>query len=330
MAWQGGMYLWLSGNDGLVRWNTQTAEAEAFKNISGKLFVDSNNKLWVFDTDTISLFDGKSWEHFESGKDFSDGGILSFIETNGYVWVGTFGVSRYNQQNKSWELLFQIAPGPTPTPIPQNVPVVEALSKGIHSMTSANGGGMWFGSDRGLAYWENDIQETWGNDILNTQGVRCLLGISANEVWVCTEQGFGRWNGVQLVDFIEDYGENKQLIRGEGQEIWATGEEGVSRWDGVSWNNWVDTQEPDLSANDSLRKAFSLIVSMADSNIWVVSTQGIARWNGQEWRTYTSEDGLTADFTYVLIQDSKGIPWAGTNNGIYRYNPDTDRWQPFP
>ncbi len=339
MAWQEEKYLWISGNDELIRWNTQTKESETFKNISGEFLVDSKNILWVFDRGIINHFDEGSWEHFRSGEDFADGQILSFVETNGYIWVGARGLSRYNQQNQSWEILFHTTPGPEPTPIPEDVLYVEALVEGLHSMAPANEEALWLGTNRGLTRWEDDMQQSWGNDALNTDGIRCLLGISESEVWICTERGFGRWDGIEMINFFEDHGEHKELVQGDAHEVWAIGDKGVSRWNGFSWDNWTIIQEPDLPAEqevdlplnvDSLESAFSLVVSSTDSNIWVIFTGGIARWNGQQWRVYTSDDGLMADSIHALTQDSRGFPWAGTNNGIYYYDPDTDRWKAFP
>jgi ligand-binding sensor domain-containing protein len=330
ITWQEDKYLWASENNKVIRWDTRTRNAEIFKGISGKLFIDSENNIWVFGKSTISHFDGQEWQQFMSGNEFASGPIFSFAEVNGYIWVGTSGLSRYSQQSKSWQILFQTPPGPTPTPVPQGI-VVEVLPDGVHSIATTNKKAVWVGTTRGLTYWKDNFQQTWTNNDLNTDGIRCLLGISDDEVWICTEQGIGRWNGVQLVDFFKDASDHKQLVQGEGQHIWVTGSRGVARWNGVSWSNWTDTQEPtSLPKTNSLREAYSLVVSTIDSNIWVVSAEGITRWDEQRWRTYTRDDGLIADFTYMLIQDTRGVLWAGTNNGIYFYDPDTDQWQDFP
>lgn len=325
IAWQEDRYLWVSENNKLIRWNLQTKKSEIFENISGELLVDSKNTLWVFDTDTISHFDGQVWEHFISGNEFAGGDVFSFIEANGYVWVGTSGLSRYNQQNQSWEILLRIPPGPTPTPIPQSAIVVEALSEGVHAIAPTNQEAMWLGTSRGLTYLENDSLQTWTNNDLNTDGVRCLLEVSDKEVWVCTENGVGLWDGIQWMEFIEGLIDPFLIIQGEGKHVWiVTRESGIARWDGTSWNAW--TKIDGLAGE----RPTSLIVSAFDGNIWVGTKAGVSRWNGGQWRTYSTSEGLTSDYITVLLEDPTGTLWAGTfGGGVNYYDPDMDRWQPF-
>ena len=38
------------------------------------------------------------------------------------------------------------------------------------------------------------------------------------------------------------------------------------------------------------------------------------------YKHYTTEDGLPHDITYQIIQDSKGFIWAGTDDGLVRFN----------
>ena len=331
LAWQDDNYLWASTFNKLIRWNVETEESKVFKNISGKLFVDSENTLWVFDEGVIERFDGQVWKRFEAGKDFADGGVFSFTEAEGYIWVGTSGLSRYSQQNETWEVLFDTPPGPSPTPVPKNTMIVEELLEGVHSIVLAEKGAMWLGTSKGLTYWKDDIQQTWSNNILNSDGVRCLLDASDGEVWVCTDSGVGRWNKEQWADFLKAPDDRKELFQGKNQEIWVTDRQiGVARWNGTLWQNWTSTLELNYPPDrNSLLGAHSLIVSTTDANVWVV-TRGIRRWDGQRWRTYTTNDGLNSNSVNTLIQDPTGTLWTGTREGINYYDSDTARWYPFP
>jgi ligand-binding sensor domain-containing protein len=326
IVWQQDKYLWVSESDRLIRWDIQTKGAKTFKGISGQLLVDSKNTLWVFDENKVSHLDNtQEWEHFTPDGSFVGGDIFSIAELDGYIWLGTSGLSRYSQQNKSWEILFQIPPGSLPTPVPQDS-IVETLMEGVYSIVSGSQGGIWIGTSRGLAYVENDFQRTWGNEVLDTDGVRCLLKASDEELWVCTDNGVGRWSGVQWMDFHEGLRDPILLVQGEGEEVWViTRESGVARWNGTSWDRW--THYEGLAGP----RPTSLVVSTTDHNVWVGTKTGISRWNGKQWRTYKTFDGLNSDYINVLFQDPTGTLWAGTfGGGVNYYDPIIDRWQPFP
>lgn len=326
IAWQEDRYLWVSDSYKLVRWNVQTKQNEIFEDVSGELLVDSKNTLWVFGTDIISHFDGQAWEYFRSGNDFAEGKIFTFTEANGYIWVGTQGISRYDQQDQSWDILFRTPPGPSPTPIPQSMTVIEALSDGVHAIIPVDREVIWFGTSRGLTYLSNNSEQTWTNNDLDTDGVRCLLEVSREEAWVCTENGVGLWNGSQWVEFLEGLIDPFLIVKGEGKDIWVvTRESGVARWNGISWDSWTKT---DGLAGE---RPTSLVVSTIDDNVWVGTKTGISRWNGGQWRTYTTSDGLTSAYINVLFEDPTGTLWGGTfEGGVNYYEPNLDQWQPFP
>ncbi len=335
LAWQDDKYLWVSTYNRLFRWDTQTKKRVTFKDYSGELYVDSENVLWVFDRGIVRRFDGQNWEHFSTGEELVSGSINSFAEADGYIWVGTYGLSRYNQKTQSWETLFDYLPGPMPTPIPtptneDEIVEVEILFPGTYSIAPVSRDAAWVGTSRGLTYWEHDYQETWGNRILNTDGVRCMVKPTHNEVWVCTEHGMGRWDGNELKNFLSGWNERPpHFVEGQEEDIWTTAGEGVSRWDGQIWTTWTNSQEINIPLNTYARVG-KLLFSPTDANIWIIVKGGIGRWNGERWYTYTAKDGLTVEYVDELMQDSRGIVWAGGRSGINYYDSDTDKWYPFP
>jgi ligand-binding sensor domain-containing protein len=335
LAWQDDKYLWASTYKQLLRWDTQTKEKEIFKDYSGELFVDTENVLWVFDRGIVRRFDGQNWEHFSTGEELVSGSINSFVEADGYIWVSTYGLSRYSQETQTWEILLDDLPGPVPTPIPtpvneNEIVEVEILIPGTYSIAPVSRDVAWVGTSRGLTYWEHDYQETWGNRILDTDGVRCLLKATHDTVWVCTEHGMGRWDGNELKDFLKGWNERPpHFVESQEGDIWTTSGEGVSRWDGQTWTTWTNSEEINLPLN-TYAQVGELLVSSTDANIWIIVKDGIGRWDGGKWRTYMAEDGLTVEYIDVLMQDSRGIVWVGGRYGINYYDPDADKWYPFP
>lgn len=54
---------------------------------------------------------------------------------------------------------------------------------------------------------------------------------------------------------------------------------------------------------------------------------GLSRFDGKTWTTFTKMDGLGGNFIHVLVVDSNGLVWAGTNGGVSWY--DGERWRNF-
>lgn len=165
IVWQEDRYLWISESDKLIRWDVQTKRADTFEKMTGRLLVDFKNTLWVFEKEKVSHFDGQNWEHFVPNDGFVGGYVLSIMEDNGYIWLGTSGLSRYDQNNKSWEILFKIPPGPSPTLVSDDL-IDEALIEGVHSVASGSEGAIWVGTSKGLTYLEDGSQHTWGRSCL--------------------------------------------------------------------------------------------------------------------------------------------------------------------
>ena len=321
IAWQEDRYLWVSETDKLIRWNVQTQEPEIFWNISGSLLVDARNNLWVFDQNRVHHFDGQTWEQFTPEDGFIGGYVLSIAETDECIWLGTVGLSCYNPQDKLWSVVFDTPPGSPPTPSAGDI-FVETWVEGILSI-APDEEGIWVGSNRGLTYLHNNYQQTWGNDILGINGIPCLLKTNQNELWICTENGLGIWDGFQWTNFKEIPGP-LALVQGKEKEIWViTDEVGIGRWNGKSWDWWTPGEGP-----AGLRQK-SLVVSSTDGNVWVGTEKGISRWDENHWRTYRTLEGLPSDYINTIFQDPQGILWAGTNNGLSYYNPNTDRWYSF-
>jgi signal transduction histidine kinase/CheY-like chemotaxis protein len=85
----------------------------------------------------------------------------------------------------------------------------------------------------------------------------------------------------------------------------------------TGWDVW----QAELDAVRSLTRA-------RDGTIWVASGSGVHRVRDGVWITNSQADGLPADATFKVFEDSRGRIWAGTNRGLSLYDPDADREAP--
>lgn len=324
LAWQEEGYLWgaEATTRQVIRWDTRTGASITFEDMAGNLFVDSQNVLWVFDEYTIYRFNGRQFEPFEPSDGFVGGQVLAVVEDNRYIWLGTRGLSRFDQQSHVWEIVWPFPPH-TASGAVSNEQFVEFLVEGVHAIAPTAAGEVWLGTNKGLARLENGTQQFWTDGSISS-GVRCLLYTDNSELWVCTENGVGKW-GDNHVRNLKQLHSPTILAEGNQGEIWVTTwESGIERFNGASGDRWQVGTDPDK------QRPTELLVSEVTNNIWVSTKKGISRWDGIQWRHYGASDGLVSDFVNMIVQDSNGRIWAGTQDGVNVYDPSTDRWQPFP
>jgi signal transduction histidine kinase/ligand-binding sensor domain-containing protein len=64
---------------------------------------------------------------------------------------------------------------------------------------------------------------------------------------------------------------------------------------------------------------FSLTVT-TDGALWIATEGGgLVRYKDGEFRRFSGKDGLLNDFVRAVYQDSKGLIWIGTDNGLFRF-----------
>jgi ligand-binding sensor domain-containing protein/serine phosphatase RsbU (regulator of sigma subunit) len=66
------------------------------------------------------------------------------------------------------------------------------------------------------------------------------------------------------------------------------------------------------------------------SNIWFsTSGEGVYYFKGKRLYNLNQDDGLTDNYTYCMAEDSKGNIWIGTDAGLSKYEPSTQKFTNF-
>lgn len=98
-----------------------------------------------------------------------------------------------------------------------------------------------------------------------------------------------------------------------GGKVLVGGGDALREYDGTSWK---------MLANGL--GDITTIIKSNDGWTWLTSGTGVHRFKGDTWLANTAEDGLPTNISTSVFQDSRGVIWVGTTNGLARYFPVAD------
>jgi ligand-binding sensor domain-containing protein/signal transduction histidine kinase len=97
--------------------------------------------------------------------------------------------------------------------------------------------------------------------------------------------------------------------------LWIGTSGGLVRFDGLHFTVFDRQNTPALHENS----IFCLMVSR-DGTLWIgTEGGGIVRMSGGRFESWTTKQGLSNDFVRAIFEDASGTVWAGTDNGLMRF-----------
>jgi signal transduction histidine kinase/ligand-binding sensor domain-containing protein len=184
----------------------------------------------------------------------------------------------------------------------------------VISMASTADGKIWLGTlNSGLFYLMHG-QATSVNMGLPYNKINCLLPIGANEIWVGTDGGVFRWNGVQFSQVeLPPLGkvQVRTLLRDRDANIWVGTERGLLR---ISPGGTSLLPEKDPLGEREINALFE----DREGNLWVGGTRGVERIRDSAFQTYSPVSGLTSESNGPVHTDSENRTWfAPLTGGLY-------------
>jgi signal transduction histidine kinase/ligand-binding sensor domain-containing protein len=160
-------------------------------------------------------------------------------------------------------------------------------AEGIHSRIASSvvpdgKGGLWIGTDTGIAHWKSGHSEVYADQALRSNagepGVHALVQDSDGSLWV----GIAK-SGPGL---------------------------GLEKFDGRNFS-------PFATRNfDGSKIIVEDLLMDHDQNVWVATDTGIYRIHGNTVDHFGRADGLSSDSATKLYEDREGIIWVSTTAGI--------------
>ena len=262
-----------------------------------------------------------------------------YADSDGYIWLGSeAGLTRFNIVSN--RVVNYTNDPRNPLSIGSDI---------VTSITQDQSGAFWLGTFNGV----DQLDPTNGTfthyrhdpsypDSLSSNYVYKILFDSRNNLWVGTSTGLDRFDpntgnfihykptpnepnafsGGGVLDITEDH---------DGYLWIGTYETGLNRLDPKT-NTFThyrfNPQNKDGITNDSI----SSIYQDTNGKIWIGTIGGgldIYLPETDAFKAYTEKDGLPNSVIYGILEDDAKNLWMSTNNGISRFNPQTDVFQNF-
>ena len=328
--------VWISSfEDGVCRWRDGEFTRFLEGDLVEHLFVSKDGRLWIADPaspEGLYVFNPASGVFVPPGLRFdgcSPARICTIAQDiDGILWLGTWDHGLYRLD-----------------PATRTVRCVAPPGKGfnhVHSLTEVSPWNFLIGSDDGLLYVNplTGEQFLYGNDrkdpaSLSNKFVYPIVLDHEGGIWIGTYYGgvnyiapgssvFSFLSLSDLTGAAEDFTISCLCEDPDGSLWMGSDNGGLFRYDPAK-----GTATRQYPARLALKNIHALLRQGAF--LWVGTySSDLIRINvrtGQE-KVYSPEDGLDARSVYSLYQAPDGTLWAGTDKGVCRYDPASDRFIP--
>ena len=330
-----------------------------------KLLQDSKDFIWLGTANGLSRFDGKKFENFTSRDNLASGGVKSmFKDSLGYIWFGHMnggGISRYNGQifeqvvfdslkitgditsivqvkNKIWFTSNTDGAIQTDYPLSDIKHIKakqfrgkEGLSDQVYGSNLNRDGSFICITDVGLRKYNADEKkfENYRMPHMTTYfNTTCLLEDRKGNIW------FGTYNG----------GIYKYVMSESRMEVIDLPKAGIS-------SNWVSCLTEDrkgrvwvgtfgggvvvfeagnirkFNTENGLKasKIYDIIEDVEGNILIADQDNGLTIFKGDAFETINEKDILPDPNVNAIYKDLTGAIWFGTNAGISRYYPGSQK-----
>jgi ligand-binding sensor domain-containing protein/serine phosphatase RsbU (regulator of sigma subunit) len=277
---------------------------------------DKDGNIWVGTMNGISRYNGLNFENFTKKHGLAENRVTSTcLDKKGNIWFGHWsgGITKYDAATKTFA---EITPGTL------------HLSKTITSIVSDNKGIIWFGTNgEGLVKNENgNFISFTTKDGLASNIISSLMEDTDGALWIGTDNGITLY-GKSFTPFTKKLISQsiKCLLRDHNGNIWiGTSDQGITR----------------INANDGQLKNFNISNGLVSNNIKTIfealngaiyigtNSDGISKYipqlevsnyNGSLFKTISTQQGLSNDHIYSIIQDREKNIWIGTQLNLNQY-----------
>jgi len=325
-------YLWIGTERGLIRFDglsfrtfPQAAPTAFPIGAVQQLVADSQGDLWILlqSTKILRYHLGK----FELGREEAEFGITAITKRlDGKILFSSLALGPLTYHDEKFEIVDPAVAAGNSSPVPGADELSTRLSwatgvtphrfaepnSAVISMAQSSDGKLWLGTrDKGLFYISDGKVYSAGK-MPSAAAINCLLVLSSRELWVGTDRGVLRWNGIELtaqgVPPVLARLPVSAMIRDRDLNIWIGTSSGLIRAnaDGVL----LDAPNPHASGG------VTALFEDREGNVWIGSPQGIDRLRDSAFVTYTVRGLNTESGGPIYVDEHERVWFAPYEGGL--------------
>jgi ligand-binding sensor domain-containing protein len=266
--------------------------------------------------------DAQSWTTYNTNNsELPSNEILSLaLDTNGHVWIGTFG--EYDYEESIWTggglAKFDGSNWTVYDPNNSDIP-----SNQLNSLVFDVYGNLWIGSNwGGITKYDGAAFTTYNrfNSGLPQDDVHSLAIDKNNHLWIGTLGGLAKYDGDSWSVYTElnsglphDY--VWSLAIDDDNNVWIGTWEGLTKFDGTQWTVF-NTTNSNIPHN-------SVMCVEIDNNgkIWAGTYSGLVEYDGVNWVVHNVSQSEYPGIIRALAVEQSNYIWAGMLfTGLAKYN----------
>ncbi|MFI5378552.1 MAG: two-component regulator propeller domain-containing protein [Tepidisphaerales bacterium] len=297
--------LWIGGDSGdLNAWNGSAFTTRPLKTVPRFVTVralvrSADDALWVgTSAGLVRIKDGE--EHcYTTADGLADSSIFCLsVSPDGSLWIGTKdGFSRFRRGEF------------------ESFRTKDGLSQStVYALCEDHEGSLWAGTKHGLnQFIDRRTIPFTASEGLASNDTGPVLQDGAGNIWVGTlSAGLSRFDGHRFSALTTQHGLASNFIYaladGADGELWIGTDRGLNTLrDGRVQNATILSGGPQSSAAVFRGAAVPAVQKHGPPDFVVTPRVD---------HTYTTAQGLPADFVRCLLRDRKGVLWAGTSHGL--------------
>jgi ligand-binding sensor domain-containing protein/transcriptional regulator with GAF, ATPase, and Fis domain len=248
------------------------------------------------------------------------------IDNSGTRWIGTeSGLNRYNKVTGQYQRY---------THDPNNP---QSLSDSdVRSLFEDSAGTLWIGTHTGglnqmnrknnsFTHYQHNVNDPHS---LSDDYVRNIIEDNSGSLWMGTSNGLNRFNPTDKnftrythsADRPGSISNNHiaALFLSRNNTLWVGTSDGLNRYD--TQNNNFSHYQHDPDEDNSLSHNIVLVISQGPSGVFWLGTWGggVNKFDPDKetFSRFTSEDGLSSNIVYGILNDNQGGLWLGLENGL--------------
>ncbi len=317
------------------------------------IFQDSKGNLWSGGYGGLSKFDGVSFTNFSPKNGLLNHSVTCITEDNsGNLWIGTIsGINKFNGdkfigytadnglpsnsitaslKDSKGDLWFGTDKG------------ISKLSGGsfinystknglvgnnINCIYQDDSGSIWIGTNDGISVFDGKkiINYTASNG-LSFNYINSITQDLQHNIWIAASAGLCKMNNNKFTYYSKEQGlfdsDIKSIITDYKNTLWLATNNGLVKFCPAGSCGEKEKFVKYSLGKDNNSNLIACLYQDYEHNLWIGTYAGLFKYRGNPFVSYGIAEGLSSQFIYGIIRDSKNTLWAGSKDGgLYKFEP---------